>query len=202
MVVGQSRTEKRGGGVCKKKGKYRLKSIKVKLPFPGVQIDYMQESDLPEVMEIEQRSFSCPWSEASFREGLRQGNHHVYFLVIRHHQNPIAFINFWVVEDDAHIANFAVSPDYRNRGVGKYLFAESLAHIRKLGGDRVFLEVRVSNIQAQHLYKQFGFRIVSIREKYYIDNHEDAYVLLLSNLGTIDLCIDHAHHTNSKSKAD
>ena len=162
----------------------------------------MQESDLPTVMEIERNSFSCPWTENAFREGLRQGNCHVYFLVTRHRQNPIAFINFWVVEDDAHIANFAVSPEYRNRGVGKYLFAKSLAHIQKLGGDRVFLEVRVSNIQAQHLYKQFGFRVVSIREKYYMDNHEDAYVLQLSNLGTIDLCIDVAYHANSESKAD
>ena len=178
-----------------------MKSIKVKLPFPNVQVDSMQESDLPAVMEIEQRSFSCPWEEASFREGLRQGNHCVYFLVTRHHQNPIAFINFWVVEDDAHIANFAVSPDYRNRGVGKYLFAKSLAHIRKLGGGRVSLEVRVSNIPAQRLYRQFGFRIVAIREKYYMDNREDAYVFQLSNLGKIDVCIDHAHHTNSESQA-
>ena len=160
----------------------------------------MQESDLPAVMEIERNSFSCPWDESSFREGLRQGNYHVYFLVTRHHQNPIAFINFWIVEDDAHIANFAVSPDYRNRGVGKYLLAESLAYIRQLGGDHVSLEVRVSNIPAQHLYRQFGFRMVAIRKKYYMDNREDAYVFQLSNLGKIDLCIDHVHHTNSESK--
>ena len=177
-----------------------MKNLKVKMPFPEIQVDYMQESDLPAVMEIEQSSFSCPWEEASFREGLRQGSRYVYFLVTRYHRNPIAFINFWVVEDDAHIANFAVSPDYRNRGVGKHLFAESLAYIRKLGGDYVSLEVRVSNIPAQHLYRQFGFRIVAIREKYYTDNREAAYVFQLSNLGKIDLCIDHAHHTTSESK--
>ena len=177
-----------------------MERIKVKLPFPEIQVDYMQESDLPAVMEIERSSFSCPWEEASFREGLRQGNRYVYFLVIRHHQDPIAYINFWVVEDDAHIANFAVSPDYRNKGIGKYLFAESLAYIRNLGGDHVSLEVRVSNIPAQHLYRQFGFRIVGIREKYYMDNREDAYVFQLSNLGKIDLCIDHGHNTNSESQ--
>ena len=178
-----------------------MKSIKVGLPFPEVQVDAMKESDLPAIMEIERSSFSCPWEEASFREGLRLGNHHVYFLVTRYCHNPIAFINFWVVEDEAHIANFAVSPDYRNRGVGKYLFVESLAHIQKLGGDHVSLEVRVSNIPAQHLYRQFGFRIVAIREKYYMDNHEDAYVFQLSSLGKFDLCIDHAHDTDAESKA-
>ena len=171
-----------------------MKSIKVELPFPEIQVDHMQESDLSAVMEIERSSFPYPWEEAAFREGLRQGNHHVYFLVARHHQNPIAFINFWIVEDEAHIANFAVSPDYRNQGVGRYLFAESLTYIQELGGNHVSLEVRVSNLPAQHLYKQFGFRIVDIRKKYYMDNREDAYVFQLSNLGKIDLCIDHVHH--------
>ena len=188
------------GILSKKEEKYSLKSIEIKLPFPEVEIDHMQESDLPAVMEIERSSFSCPWEEAAFREGLRQSNRYVYLLVIRHCQDPIAFINFWVVEDDAHIANFAVSPDYRNQGVGKYLFAGSLVYIRKLGGNHVSLEVRVSNIPAQHLYRQFGFRIVAVREKYYMDNREDAYVFQLSNLGKIDLCIDHAQHTNSEFK--
>ena len=185
--------------VSKKEEKLSLKSIQVELPFPDVQIDAMKESDLPAIMEIERSSFSCPWEEASFREGLRLGSHHVYFLVTRYCHNPIAFINFWVVEDEAHIANFAVSPNYRNQGVGKHLFAESLVHIRKLGGDYVSLEVRVSNIPAQHLYRQFGFRIVAIREKYYMDDREDAYVFQLSNLGKVDLCIHHPHHTKSES---
>ena len=176
-----------------------MKRITVKLPFPEIQVDHMQESDLPSVMEIERSSFSCPWDEASFREGLRSRSHHVYFLVTRYNQNLIAFVNFWIVEDEAHIANFAVSPDYRSRGVGKHLFAESLVFIRRLGGNQVFLEVRVSNIPAQHLYRQFGFRVVAIREKYYMDNREDAYVFQLSDLGQIDLCIDHTHHTNSES---
>ena len=178
-----------------------MKGLKLKLPFPGVQVDSMQESDLPAVMEIEHSSFSCPWDEAAFREGLKQGNRYVYFLVTRHHQHPIAFINFWVVADEAHIANFAVAPDYRNQGVGKFLFAESLAYIQKLGGDRVSLEVRVGNIPAQQLYKRFGFRIVSIRKHYYMDNREDAYVFQLSNLGTIDLCVDRVHHTDTESQA-
>ena len=170
-----------------------MKSITVQLTYSEIQVGYMQESDLPAVMEIERSSFTCPWDESSFRDGLRQGNHHVYFLVARCHQNPIGFINFWVVEDDAHIANFAVSPSCRNQGVGKYLLAESLACIRKLGGDHVSLEVRVSNIPAQHLYRKFGFRIVAIRKNYYMDNREDAYVFQLSNLRAIDLCMDHTH---------
>ena len=176
-----------------------MKGIKVKLPFPGIQIDDMQESDLPAVMEIERSSFSSPWAEASFREGLKYRDRCFYFLVTRHHQNPIAFINFWVVAEEAHIANFAVSPNHRNQGVGKYLLGECLTHIQKLGGDQVSLEVRVSNMPAQHLYRQFGFRIVAVRKDYYMDDREDAYVFQLSDLDKIDLCIDSAS-TDSESK--
>lgn len=168
----------------------RLKIIKVKSPLADLRIDYMQESDLPAVMEIERQSFTSPWSETSFRQGLKQSKPPLHFLVARHHQNPVAYINFWVVQDEAHIANFAVSPNYRNRGVGKYLFAKSLACIRKLAGRDVLLEVRVSNISAQNLYRQFGFKIASIRKNYYADNREDAYIFWLSDLAAIDLRID------------
>jgi hypothetical protein len=34
-----------------------------------------------------------------------------------------------------------------------------------------------------------------------MDNREDAYVFQLSNLGKIDVCVDHVHHTNAESKA-
>jgi ribosomal-protein-alanine N-acetyltransferase len=155
----------------------------------------MRKSDLPAVMEIERQSFSDPWDEASFREGIAGANPHAYFLVARHQQAPIAFINFWVVREDAHITNFAVAPTYRNMGVGKYFFARSLEYIKKRGGRKVFLEVRVSNIRAQNLYRQFGFKIISIRKRYYADNGEDAYVFSV-DLGDLDLRIRDEHARN------
>ena len=39
----------------------------------------------------------------------------------------------------------------------------------------VFLEVAVSNLPAQYLYRQFGFRICGIRKNYY-GRYKDAYV--------------------------
>ena len=41
------------------------------------------------------------------------------------------------------------------------------------------LEVRVSNIAAQNLYKKLGFKTETIRKDYYQDNHEDAYLMLV-----------------------
>lgn len=39
------------------------------------------------------------------------------------------------------------------------------------------LEVRVSNVVALELYKDFGFVIEALRPKYYEDTGEDAYIM-------------------------
>ena len=44
------------------------------------------------------------------------------------------------------------------------------------------LEVRVTNIPAQELYRKFGFDIIAIRKKFYSDTGEDAYVMWIYDL--------------------
>lgn len=162
----------------------------------------MEKSDLPTVMEIERQSFPHPWPEIAFKQGANRTNPYCYFFVARTNGVPIAFINFSIVEDDVHITNFAVSPAHRRQNVGKYLLAKSLEHIRAQGGRKVFLEVRVSNLPAQNLYRQFGFRIADFRRKYYPDDGEDAYILWLPNLAEIDFHIDEESEDDSSSLAN
>lgn len=162
-------------------------AVRIKKPFSDIEIDYMREQDLQIVVEIERQSFSDPWCMATFQEGISQRNPHSHFLVVRRNSAPIAYVNYWLVIDDVHIANFAVSPAYRRIGMGKYLLAKSLKHIRDTGGKQVFLEVRVSNIPAQNLYRQLGFRLLHIRKRYYQNNGEDAYIFHIDNLSEIDL---------------
>jgi hypothetical protein len=40
------------------------------------------------------------------------------------------------------------------------------------------LEVRVSNLPAQGLYRKYGFRTISRQKSYYADNNEDAYIMV------------------------
>ena len=39
------------------------------------------------------------------------------------------------------------------------------------------LEVRVSNLVAQNLYKKYGFKLAGIRKEYYSNNKEDAMIM-------------------------
>ena len=147
----------------------------------------MRQRDLQIVAEIERQSFSDPWSLPTLREAIDGKNPHSHFHVARLSQVPVAYVNYWLILDEAHIVNFAVSPAHRRTGLGKYLLVKSLECIRDQGGRQVHLEVRRSNIPAQNLYRQLGFQLVHIRRRYYQDNGEDACVYHIGNLLEVDL---------------
>jgi ribosomal protein S18 acetylase RimI-like enzyme len=55
------------------------------------------------------------------------------------------------------IANVAVHPDYRNRGIGRELTKKAVEHSRTLGHHNVWLHVREGNLPAIRLYESLGF---------------------------------------------
>lgn len=138
----------------------------------------MTLDDLGPVMEVERRAFPSPWSEDLFR---RELTHDWSTILLAHDENGrlLGFVLFWVVHDEIHILNVAVDPEVRRRGVAKTLLAELLERGRARGLALATLEVRVSNEPAIALYRGLGFREVGIRKGYYVDNREDAIVMVL-----------------------
>lgn len=55
------------------------------------------------------------------------------------------------------IANVAVDPAYRRRGIAKALTNAAIEHARKRSMDEVWLHVRTENEIALHLYRSLGF---------------------------------------------
>lgn len=146
-----------------------------------LEIDRMKMADLDDVMEIEQASFSLPWSRWMFERELgdKENSH---FLVIRSRSEVIGYIGFWIVLDEAHIVTIAVRSDFRRKGVASILMASALVLAVSLGADKATLEVRITNIPAQGLYNNFGFEVVAIRKNFYSDTGEDAYVMWINDL--------------------
>ena len=56
-----------------------------------------------------------------------------------------------------NIHDFIVHPDFRGRGIGKFLLDEIVCYGEKNGYCRVNLEVRCDNLMAQKLYRKAGF---------------------------------------------
>jgi ribosomal-protein-alanine N-acetyltransferase len=143
----------------------------------------MRLEDISEVIEMEVRSFTLPWTETAFRREIEDMPHSR--LLVAELPGPkdagegriVGYACWWKVVDECHITNVTVSPDYRRQGVGKFLLACILGDAQKRGALRATLEVRASNEVAIALYEKFGFTSVAIRSKYYPDNGEDALVM-------------------------
>ncbi len=135
---------------------------------------------LPQVLEIERRSFSDPWSLHAFREVLTAPR--AYFVGARLGvAGPLlGYVVAWFVADEGEIANVAVAPEARGRGVGARLLDAALAEGRARGAATIFLEVRDSNQPARQLYASRGFEEVGRRRAYYRRPVEDAIVLRYS----------------------
>jgi ribosomal protein S18 acetylase RimI-like enzyme len=79
----------------------------------------------------------------------------------------------------AHIMNFCIHPDYRNRGIGSYLLQSSLRSLYDQGYQMVFLETQEKNELARRFYERYKFKVVQ-RVDHYYRSHQAALVMLSS----------------------
>lgn len=137
---------------------------------------YMELKDIEDVLKIEHECFTLPWSEEAFVNELTHNRFAVY-VVIEDGDDVIGYCGVWVIVDEAHVTNIAILPEYRGKKLGEALLTKVMEVTKKLGAEKMTLEVRVSNHIAQGLYRKLGFLDGAIRKGYYTDNKEDALVM-------------------------
>jgi [ribosomal protein S18]-alanine N-acetyltransferase len=145
-------------------------------------IRQMTPDDMPEVMEIERVAFTNPWSPELLRRELSHDWSTI--LLAEEEMAPgvrrlLGFAIFWVVHDELHILNVATDPSQRRRGVARAVMDATLERGRQRRCVMATLEVRRSNEAALSLYRNLGFRAVGVRPNYYVDEGEDAIVMIL-----------------------
>ncbi len=139
-----------------------------------LEIRRLTYADLPQIMAIERRAFTTPWSLAMFVLELSKpagiclaalkGRRMVGFLVCSRYDVV------W------HIMNVAVDPDQRRTGIATAMLLDLFDRIADREA-RFTLEVRESNEGAIALYERYGFRAAGRRRRYYQDNGEDAVIM-------------------------
>ncbi len=163
----------------------------------------MQWADVPEVMRIEHRSFTLPWSANTYRHEILENAHSHYFVLRRRaasdgrsagwlarlmrREPPDAIVGyggFWLIVDEAHISTIAVAPEWRGCGLGEYVLASMIERAIEIDATQVTLEVRESNVIAQNLYRKYNFQITGQRPRYYQDNHENAFLMTVDDVNT------------------
>ena len=157
----------------------RRKSIrKSDLPQESYFLRRMNEDDLSSVMEIENLSYPTPWNLSSFKGEIENRPiSNPYVIIFRPLEKIIGYVIYWHIRNEVQISNIAISPDYRQMGVGEGVLRKVLVEMRRKGIDFVFLEVRPSNLAARHLYEKLGFTMLGLRRGYYRNPSEDAIVM-------------------------
>jgi ribosomal-protein-alanine N-acetyltransferase len=142
-------------------------------------IERMTEEDVEEVAGLERLCFSDPWSKESFRE---ETKHRFSLpLVVKSGQKVVGYTCLWHIYDQMEIANFAVSPDFRRKGIGRKMMERVLEEAKRMNCTNVILSVRESNLPAIRLYGDYGFVEIHRRIKYYQHPNEDA-IIMVKNL--------------------
>ena len=140
-----------------------------------VHIRWMIRRDMLEILEIEKQSFEFPWCEEDFIRCLRQRN--CIGMVAEQDDQVVGFMIYELHKNRLHILNFAVHPDHRRQGVGHAMVSKLLGKLSHERRNRIMLEVRETNLDAQLFFKSIGFRAISVLRDFYDDTVEDAYLM-------------------------
>lgn len=132
-------------------------------------------SDLPQVIAIERRAFTTPWSLAMFVLELSKPSGVCLAAVDPDSGRLVGYLVCSRYDTVWHLMNIAVEPTLRRRGIA-WSMLEQL--IERAGPEQQYtLEVRASNVPAIALYERLHFRSAGTRPRYYRDNGEDALIM-------------------------
>lgn len=96
------------------------------------------------------------------------------------------FVGMWMLTDECHVTSIAVRERYQGRGLGELLLIGIIDLAMRLKARMVTLEVRVSNVVAQNLYRKYGFSKVGVRKAYYTDNFEDGLLMSTQDIQSVE----------------
>lgn len=140
-----------------------------------IAIRQMELDDLEEVMVIERSLFANPWDENGFFSFLLRED--TLFLVAEEAGRIVGYCGAVTVLNEGDVTNVAVEASCQGRGIGRQLMQALIGKTGERGVDRLFLEVRESNLRARSLYESLKFEQVGIRKNYYESPAEDGILM-------------------------
>lgn len=138
------------------------------------QIRWMIRRDLEQVIDIEQACYELAWTEEDFLSCLRQRNN-IGMVAEDEDGIIVGYMIYELEKNSLHVINFAVCPTEQRKGIGSEMVAKLKQKLRSQSRERIYLQLRESNLGAQLFFQRHGFRCVGTLRKYYPDNHETAY---------------------------
>lgn len=138
-------------------------------------------TDIKKLIAIEREAYhgDVPWGRSAFLEEMN-GPHPILYILAEQDNKVVGFLGVRFVATDGHITNVAVLNKYQNQGIGRFFIEEAIRVAKERNYLTLSLEVRISNLDAQRLYRRLGFVSQRVKPNYYRSNNEDALDMLLT----------------------
>ena len=122
--------------------------------------------------KIEKLIFGTAWNSEIIQEKIKNKKFKYWIYEV---ENSIkGYLGIQFLEEEIEILGIGVIQGSRRKNIATELMDELIEYFEKSEYKKIILEVRESNTVAQRLYKKYGFKQISKRKKYYVD--EDAKV--------------------------
>jgi ribosomal-protein-alanine N-acetyltransferase len=150
-----------------------------------VTVRHFLDRDFDEVLAIEDSSFEFPWTKKEFLDCLRTPKSHKIFpkcvgLIAESNELVVGYLIYKELNKAFKVLNVAVQESQRRLGVLTQMMNRlSLIATRK-NKERIVLEVRETNLQAQIAFRAYGFKATKVLKHRYDDTEttEDAYKMV------------------------
>lgn len=153
--------------------------IVIPAPLTNYSIKPLTPDDLGRVLRLNLRCFRNGenYSKQTFNYLLTQPDALSYMSVTPKGE-LVGFIFLMMNPNgSAHITTVGVAPEHRRRGIAHALLSHVEERLRAKEVSTIVLEVRVSNVEAQSLYRSAGYTTVKRIARYY-HNGEDCFLMM------------------------
>ena len=123
---------------------------------------------------IEKLIFGTAWNSEIIQEKIKNKKFKYWIYEV---ENSIkGYLGIQFLEEEIEILGIGVNQGSRRKNIATELMDELIEYFEKSEYKKIILEVRESNTVAQRLYKKYGFKKISKRKKYYVDEDAEVYL--------------------------
>ena|SRR6185369_2691455 len=130
-----------------------------------VNIRWMIDRDIPEVLEIESHAPDFQWTEEVFRYHMRQRG--VVCLVAEFGEKVVGFMVYALGSTTFGLFNIAVDPYWRRLKVGQQMIARLAGKLSKHRRTRIVMHAHEGNLDLHLFLRAMGFWCEGVEGEFY-----------------------------------
>lgn len=138
-----------------------------------MEIRFFLQRDLPEVLDIEKRSYGHSWTEREFRAFLK--DERSVGKVVVDGGRVIGYLMYLLRPKSIDIYNIAVHPEERRRGVARLLMTNLFTKFNQKR-TRINAIAAEKNLASQLFFKAMGLKAIKIIHNAWENSNETGYL--------------------------